>query len=81
MPILAALLEKSRTPEERRIGVCIMDDLLEHSPAGGEKYVREVLPVFMEAIREDDADLRQCAVYGVGIVVTKFPQVTNVFAF
>lgn len=76
MPILGTLLEKTRTPEERRIGICVMIDVLEHSPAGGDKYVREVLPILMEAMREEDADLRQCAVFGVGVVVTNFPQVT-----
>lgn len=75
MPILGGLLEKTRTPEERRIGVCIMDDLLEHSPVGGEKYVHEVLPILMEAMREEDPDLRQCSVYGIGVVAGKFPQV------
>eukprot|EP00803_Ostreobium_quekettii_P007365 evm.model.scf_89.2 EVM.evm.TU.scf_89.2 scf_89:2360-4663(+) len=79
MPILGTLLEKTRTPEERRIGICVMIDVLEHSPTGGDKYVREVLPILMEAMREEDADLRQCAVFGVGVVVTNFPQVFKTY--
>ncbi|CAD7695704.1 unnamed protein product [Ostreobium quekettii] len=79
MPILGTLLEKTRTPAERRIGICVMIDVLEHSPAGGDKYVREVLPILMEAMREEDPDLRQCAVFGVGVVVTKFPQIFKTY--
>ena len=35
MPRLAPLLDASRSPAERRVGVCIIDDILEHSPSGG----------------------------------------------
>ena len=35
MPALGALLEPGRDPEERRIAICILDDILEHCPAGG----------------------------------------------
>ncbi|KIY91662.1 hypothetical protein MNEG_16302 [Monoraphidium neglectum] len=38
MPHIAPLLDKSRTEEERRIALCVVDDLLEHSPAGRAKY-------------------------------------------
>ena len=31
---LGALLEPGRSSEERRIGICILDDIIEHSPAG-----------------------------------------------
>ena len=34
MPHLGALLDSSRPPEERRIGLCLLDDIIEHSPAG-----------------------------------------------
>ena len=34
MPQLAQLLDAQRSVQERRIGVCIMDDILEHSAAG-----------------------------------------------
>ncbi len=34
MPALGALLEPGRDPEERRIAICILDDILEHCPAG-----------------------------------------------
>lgn len=39
---IAPLLDKSRSPEERRIAVCVVDDLLEHSSAGRAKYALQV---------------------------------------
>ena len=34
MPQLAALLEPQASPEERRVAICALDDVLEFSPAG-----------------------------------------------
>ena len=34
MPQLAGLLEARASPEERRVAICILDDVLEFSPAG-----------------------------------------------
>jgi hypothetical protein len=42
MPSIAPLLEKSRPEEERRIALCIIDDMLEHSQAGRAKYLSQV---------------------------------------
>lgn len=42
MPSIAPLLDKSRPDEERRIALCIIDDMLEHSPAGRNKYLAQV---------------------------------------
>ena len=42
MPQIAPLLEKGRSAEERRIAVCVVDDLLDHSPAGRAKHAAQV---------------------------------------
>jgi len=34
MPQIGQLLDATRSPAEQRIGICIIDDLLEHSAAG-----------------------------------------------
>ncbi|GMH40252.1 hypothetical protein BSKO_08156 [Bryopsis sp. KO-2023] len=74
MAITAKLLDKSRSPEERRIGICVLDDLLEHSTAAREKYADRFFPILLETMREEDADLRQCAVYGIGVLADVHPQ-------
>lgn len=42
MEDVGRMLDKSRGAEERRIAVCIVDDLIEHSPAGRAKYMNMV---------------------------------------
>jgi len=74
MPQIGPLLDKSRNPEDRRIAVCVVDDLLEHSAAGRAKYAGQVLPMLMEACTSEHADLRQCSVYGLGILAAKAPE-------
>jgi len=72
---IAPLLDKSRSAEDRRIAVCVVDDLLEHSPAGRAKYAGQVIPVLLEACTDpNNADLRQCSVYGLGVLAAKAPE-------
>jgi hypothetical protein len=42
MPSIAPLLDKARPDEERRIAMCIIDDMLEHSAQGRAKYLTQV---------------------------------------
>ena len=44
MPALMSLLDKGRFPEERRIAVCVLDDVIEFSPAGCAKYMGQASP-------------------------------------
>eukprot|EP00775_Hariotina_reticulata_P003510 gene3510-3780_t len=73
MPSIAPLLEKSRPEEERRIALCIIDDMLEHSKAGRVKYLGQLMPVLLDAATSSHCDLRQCAVYGIGIGASQSP--------
>lgn len=41
-----------RTAGERRIGVIVMDDILEHAPAGAAKYMAQILPVLLQAAQD-----------------------------
>eukprot|EP00878_Enallax_costatus_P012560 GHUV01013118.1.p1 GENE.GHUV01013118.1~~GHUV01013118.1.p1 ORF type:complete len:1009 (+),score=321.88 GHUV01013118.1:364-3390(+) len=75
MPSIAPLLDKSRPDEERRIALCIIDDMLEHSPAGRTKYLGQLMPVLLDACGSCHSDLRQCAVYGVGVGASLAPEV------
>lgn len=66
MPGVARLLEKGRFPEERRIAICVMDDIVEHAPRGSEKYMGQVMPVLLSGCADRDPAIRQCSVYGLG---------------
>ena len=41
--------EAGRSEEERRIGICVMDDILEHSPAGGAQIAVQALPILLNS--------------------------------
>jgi len=74
LPRFYPMLDKSKSSlEERRIALGLMDDMLEHAPSSSAKYVKQMLPLFSEAMMEPSApDLNQCAVYGLGVVAVNF---------
>lgn len=74
MPLIAKLLDKGRGPEDHRIAVCVVDDLLEHSPAGRARFALQVLPLLLEYSTDKHSDLRQCSVYGLGVLAAKSPE-------
>ncbi|KAK9821719.1 hypothetical protein WJX81_003315 [Elliptochloris bilobata] len=74
MPALGALLEPGRDPEERRIAICILDDILEHCPAGSVQYMSQAVPVLLEGCRDRNANVRQCSVYGLGVLAEHRPE-------
>ncbi|OMP07451.1 phosphoinositide 3-kinase regulatory subunit 4 [Corchorus olitorius] len=58
---------KDKTAEERRIAICIFDDVAEHCREAAVKYYDTYLPFLLEACNDANADIRQAAVYGVGV--------------
>jgi len=66
MPVVGKLLEASRYVEERRVALCLMDDIIQYSAAGAAKYMPQVLPLLLEGAAGRDANIRQCCVYGLG---------------
>ncbi|KAH6766520.1 ARM repeat superfamily protein [Perilla frutescens var. hirtella] len=58
---------KDKTPEERRIAICIFDDVAEQCREAALKYYDTYLPFLLEACNDESADVRQAAVYGLGV--------------
>lgn len=58
---------KDKTSEERRIAICIFDDIAEHCREAAHKYYGSFLPFLLEACNDECSDVRQAAVYGVGV--------------
>jgi hypothetical protein len=76
MPALAPLLdERSASPGERRVAVCLIDDVIEHSAAGAARYAPQAAPVLAAAVASPDAALRQCGAYGLGVLAERRPAV------
>ncbi|CAL9075224.1 unnamed protein product [Musa acuminata var. zebrina] len=61
------MLGKDKTAEERRIAICIFDDVAEQCQEAALKYYDTYLPFLLEACNDENADVRQAAVYGVGV--------------
>ncbi|RLN15504.1 HEAT repeat, putative [Panicum miliaceum] len=64
---LTPMLGKDRTSEERRIAICIFDDVAEHCREAAVRYYDAYLPSLLEACTSENPDVRQAAVYGIGI--------------
>ncbi|KAJ8574038.1 hypothetical protein K7X08_010549 [Anisodus acutangulus] len=58
---------KDKTAEERRITICIFDDIAEQCGEAALKYYDTFLPFLLEACNDESPDVRQAAVYGLGI--------------
>ncbi|EOY10577.1 ARM repeat superfamily protein isoform 2 [Theobroma cacao] len=58
---------KDKTAEERRIAICIFDDVAEHCREAALKYYDTYLPFVLEACNDENPDVRQAAVYGLGV--------------
>ncbi|XP_057539019.1 uncharacterized protein LOC130817373 [Amaranthus tricolor] len=58
---------KDKTAGERRVAICIFDDVAEQCREAALKYYDTYLPFLFEACNDEDADVRQAAVYGLGV--------------
>ncbi|KAJ7980581.1 importin-5 [Quillaja saponaria] len=58
---------RDKTPEERRIAICIFDDVAEQCREAALKYYDTFLPFLLEACNDENPDVRQAAVYGLGV--------------
>ncbi|XP_061343320.1 uncharacterized protein LOC133289409 [Gastrolobium bilobum] len=64
---LTPMFGKDKTSEERRIAICVFDDVAEHCREAALKYYDSFLPFLLEACNDEYPDVRQAAVYGVGV--------------
>ncbi|KAG6436492.1 hypothetical protein SASPL_101393 [Salvia splendens] len=58
---------KDKSAEERRIAICIFDDVAEQCRDLALKYYDTYLPFLLEACNDENTDVRQAAVYGLGV--------------
>ncbi|GAB2286974.1 hypothetical protein Dimus_021362 [Dionaea muscipula] len=64
---LTPMWGKDKTAEERRIAICIFDDVAEQCREAALKYYDLYLPFLLEACNDKNPDVRQAAVYGLGV--------------
>ncbi|XP_010535931.1 PREDICTED: importin-5-like [Tarenaya hassleriana] len=64
---LTPMWGRDKTAEERRIAICIFDDVAEQCRDAALKYYDTYLPFVLEACNDESPDVRQAAVYGLGV--------------
>ncbi len=68
MPAMAKFIDPSRYSEERRVSLILMNNIIEYSPQGSDKYFNEIMPQLLAGTTDSDPGIRQACVYGVGRV-------------
>ncbi|CAI5473246.1 unnamed protein product [Closterium sp. Yama58-4] len=66
-PFVLQMMDKSRPSTERRVGICIFDDLAENMGDAAASYFPAFLPHILEAVLDPLPEIRQSAAYGIGI--------------
>ncbi|XP_039030955.1 importin-5-like [Hibiscus syriacus] len=64
---LTPMWGKDKTAEERRVAICVFDDVVEQCREAALKYYDTYLPFMLEACNDETPDVRQAAVYGLGV--------------
>ncbi|KAG0582851.1 hypothetical protein M758_3G093200 [Ceratodon purpureus] len=67
IPYITPMLGKDRSPDERRVAICVFDDVAEQCGDAAIKYYEGFLPFLLEACNDASADVRQASVYGIGV--------------
>lgn len=70
LPIFQPFLQPTAIDSDRVAALCVFDDLIEHTGAdgGNARYVPVLLPVFLQYAADNSVEVRQAAVYGLGIM-------------
>ncbi|XP_070044649.1 uncharacterized protein [Nicotiana tomentosiformis] len=66
-PYLLPIWAKENTTNERCISILIFDALVEECPEAALKYYDACLPLVLEASNDEDPNVRQTALYGLGL--------------
>jgi HEAT repeat protein len=69
-PIVQAMLQPTAAEPDRVAALCVFDDIIEHCSAdgGATEYARTLLPAYLQYARDPKPEVRQAAVYGLGVL-------------
>jgi len=56
-----------KQPHERQIGLCMLDDMLEHCEGAALPLYQSFLPAMINYITDSNPSVRQAAVFGIGV--------------
>ena len=66
LPIVLEFLKPNNKASDRQVALCIFDDLVEYCGTDAVPFFQHFLPSAMNYIGDQDASVRQAAVYGMG---------------
>ncbi|KAG5452806.1 Importin-5 [Clonorchis sinensis] len=61
------LLEPNRPWSDLQWGICLWDDVIEFGGTQSWQYHQFFLPTFVQAVQHQQPDVRQAAIYGIGV--------------
>jgi hypothetical protein len=70
-PAFSTYLSSNQPLALQRMVSCLLDDIIEFSGENGKKYIPSLLPIFLMNSQSTDLLLRQCSMYGLGMMVYK----------
>lgn len=73
-PIFAQLVDPRRDPDEIARAICVADTIIEKAPALALENADFFVKLFLTYADSKQPDVRQAAVYGLGIAGSKYPQ-------
>ena len=78
LPLLQAMLQPGAIEADRVAALCVFDDVIEHCSVdgGSTKYVPSLFPALMQYTQDASAEVRQAAVYGVGVMAEHVAEAT-----
>lgn len=65
------LLEPNRPWSDLQWGICLWDDVIEFGGAQSWQFHEFFLPTFVQAVQHQQPDVRQAAIYGIGVAAMK----------
>jgi len=68
MPHIVRLLEEGRSWPDHQWGLCIFDDIIEHGGPACAAYTQHFMEPLMKSIQSPQAEVRQAAAYGCGVL-------------
>lgn len=67
LPLALHLMHPQKQPHERQIGLCMLDDMLEHCEGAALPLYQSFLPAMINYITDSNPSVRQAAVFGIGV--------------
>ncbi|RKP36795.1 armadillo-type protein [Dimargaris cristalligena] len=67
VPMVLTFLQDAGSSSARQWAICVFDDLIEFTGPASWNYHQHFLPSLLAALSDPELDIRQAAVYGIGV--------------